>query len=280
MPTSLPSPLGDYEVHDLVSKAVGDTFRLFVAERGEEPRHTLIIADGNILFGLAVQTVQLMQLVGLVPPMVIVGVGYPGASTADDTMQIRARDLTPSPMPNVFELSGRSDDFVAFIADELQPWLSTSHQIAAEHLTYFGHSLGGLFGTHVLLSQPELFDQYIVSSPSLWWGFGELFRIERRTDRDDLAARVYAGIGGLETDEGRRREAANLAVGHPFKPVASELDMVADLERFVTQLRERHYPSLDLTCAVFPDEFHATVPGVVLTRGLRHFFGGAANRNG
>lgn len=52
--------------------------------------------------------------------------------------------------------------------------------------------------------------------------------------------------------------------------------MVADLRRFTERLGTRSYAGLDLELAVFPDEFHATVPATVLTRGLRHFFAPAA----
>jgi hypothetical protein len=48
--------------------------------------------------------------------------------------------------------------------------------------------------------------------------------------------------------------------------------MVDDLVRFTEALRQRRYSSLDLEAVVFPDEYHATVPGTVLSHGLRHIF--------
>jgi len=139
----------------------------------------------------------------------------------------------------------------------------------------FGHSLGGLFGVHALLSEPPVFDDYIISSPSLWWDDHMPFAWEATwaADHGDLAARVYLGIGALETDEGRRLEATNLPEGHPFKPPALYLDMVDDLMRFTAALRQRQYPSLTLDVDVFVDEFHATVPALVLSHGLRRMLG-------
>jgi hypothetical protein len=84
---------------------------------------------------------------------------------------------------------------------------------------------------------------------------------------------VFLAIGADETDEGRRREGVNLPVGHRAKPPDQYLDMVDDVVRFAAALRSREYPSLELTTAVYPDEFHVTVPALVFTRGLRHFFG-------
>jgi hypothetical protein len=43
---------------------------------------------------------------------------------------------------------------------------------------YFGHSLGGLFGTYALLAEPTRFRRYGVGSPSLWWDHGAIFEHE------------------------------------------------------------------------------------------------------
>lgn len=273
MPNQSIPAIGISEVHDLSSTAVGDDFRIFVAECGDDPKGTLVVADGNGLFGLAVDTVRLMQIPGLVPSLMVVAVGYPRASTLIDTAQIRTRDLTPS-HSTMFESSGHADDFIRFLSDELRPWLSKKYPAAIDDITYFGHSLSGMFGTYVLLTQTDLFDRYILSSPSLWWDHQLMFRIEqeRSTTEDDLCASAFFGIGSLETDEGRRAEAIHLPTDSPFKPPSVHLDMVDDMRRFTSQLASRNYPTLDLQTIEVADEFHATVPVAVLTRALRHFW--------
>ena len=35
--------------------------------------------------------------------------------------------------------------------------------------TLIGQSLGGLLATEILFKNPDLFDNYIIASPSLWW---------------------------------------------------------------------------------------------------------------
>jgi predicted alpha/beta superfamily hydrolase len=91
-----PCPLGDVEVHDLWSSDVGDTLRVFVGHCGDQPEAMLCLTDGNGIFGMAVDTVRLMQLPALLPPMLVVGIGYPQAATLRDTIGVRARDLTPT----------------------------------------------------------------------------------------------------------------------------------------------------------------------------------------
>ncbi len=265
------SALGGTEVHDLWSDSVGDTFRIFVGHCGADPRGVLLVTDANGLFGLTVDTVRLMQIPALVPPLLVVGVGYPQAATVIDTVEIRTRDLTPTARSGVGR-SGGADAFVEFVSTELAPWLAERFPASVEHTTYFGHSLGGLFGAYALLTAPTTFDRYIVSSPSLWWDDGVIFDIERSTaDRGGLRSEVYFGIGSLETDAGRRVEGRNLPPGHPAKPPAAHLDMVADMHRFVRRLASRNDPTLTIASAEIADEFHATVPGTVLSRALRSF---------
>ena len=263
--------LGDTEVHDLWSEAVGDTFRVFVGHCGPDPEAILFVTDANCLFGLTLDTVRLMQIPALVPSLLVVGVAYPDADTAIDTAEIRARDLTPTPS-KYFEGSGQADDFIAFIRTELRTWLIGRYSDAAEHLTYFGHSLGGLFGAYSLLSNTAPFDRYILSSPSLWWDDEMIFDLERERADATLHAEVFFGIGTLETDAGRRQEAANLPDGHPAKPPSAHLDMVDDMRRFIAQLASRNDVTLNVGSVEVIDEFHATVPGIVLNRALRHFY--------
>ena len=245
--------------------------RIFVGHCGLDPEAILFVTDANGLFGLAVDTVRLMQIPGLVPSLLVVGVGYPDAQAVIDTVEIRARDLTPTPSSR-FPGSGHADAFIEFVSGELRPWIANRFPTAAGDVTYFGHSLGGLFGAYTLLTATSTFDRYICSSPSLWWDNEAIFDIERqRPDSDRLNSEVFFGIGSLETDAGRRREAFNLADGHPAKPPAAHLDMVDDLGRFVDQLKERTDPTLGINNAEIEDEFHATVPAIVLNRALRSF---------
>lgn len=262
--------IGGATAVDLTSHAVGDTFRIFTAVCGENPTTTLLVTDANGLFGLTVDTLRLMQIPGLVPSTLVVGIGYPDVVAMIETVRVRARDLTPTPS-SLFPGSGGAGAFADFIADELLPWVAERHPSAVDDTTLFGHSLGGLFAVHMLLTRGSLIDRYIVSSPSLWWDGGRVS--DDALAAGDLTGSVFVGIGGLETDVGRRAEATHLPDDHPAKPPAAFLDMVADTWRFVDLLGARRDAGLDLAAIEVSDEFHATVPGVVLSRALRWFFG-------
>lgn len=269
------APIGAAEVHDVWSEQVNDTFRVFIGECGEQPEAAVFVTDGNGLFGLAVDTIRLMQIPALLPSILVVGVGYPWASTVLDTIDIRSRDLTPTPWPP-YVGSGGAEEFLSFIRQTVCDWVGHRFPSCLATTVFFGHSLGGLFGAHSLLSEHPPFSHFIISSPSLFWDRYAIFETERRRAEaaTDLAAHAFFGIGALETDEGRRMEGQRLPPGHPRKPPATHLDMVDDVLRFTKRLRSRDYPGLDLNVTVYPDEYHATVPATVLTHGLRHFFSG------
>jgi len=263
------TPLGATEVEDVVDDSIGERFRLFFGWCGEAPLELLVVTDGNGLFGVAVDLVRLLQLPALVPSMLVVGVGYASASTISDTVSARVRDLTPSPVPE-FPGSGGANAFRRFLRSTVLP---RSRVVAPtlQHATYFGHSLGGLFGVHDLLAADRLFDRHIISSPSLWWDNHALLHDELP---EVATGDAFFCIGGDETDEGRRREGAALPEEHPFKPKSTYLDMVDDLQRFLARLQARGDKGLRLASLVLPDEYHTTSAPVALTRGLRWLFEG------
>jgi predicted alpha/beta superfamily hydrolase len=277
------SPLAGTEVHYLTSESVGDEFKIFVGHcrrvDDSRPSAVLYLTDANGMFGTAVDMIRVMQLVRHLPPLLVVGIGY-RLGTLGETAEIRGRDLTPSD-DRYFAMGyetppkmGGADAFLGFIRTELMPWVAGHYEIDPDDATYFGDSLGGLFGTYVLLSQPDAFQRYAIGSPSLWWRSYATFKQEAAyaETHDDLRAKVFFGIGGDETQEGRMREISRQPEADRELAAAIPLDMVADMNRFVAALESRKYPSLQMASAVFPGEFHSTVAQVNLSRGLRYLF--------
>ena len=238
------------------------------------------MTDANGLFGATVDAIRGMQIVAQLPSLLVVGIGYRAGAIAE-TVAVRHRDLTPSEDP-FFEdpladqpTMGGAARTLAFIRQELMPWVASHFDISPTGATYFGHSLGGLFGAWVLLGQPETFDRYIIGSPSTWWDGNKMAEHEAAyaTDHDDLRAEVFFAIGAEETFDGRIRESANLPAEQRELVTVLPLDMVEDLNRLVDTLRRRAYPGLSMRHEVLADEVHVTVAPLIVSRGLRHLFG-------
>ncbi len=236
-------------------------YTITAAVLGHDPVDAVVVLDANLLFGMAVDLVRLMQIPALVPSVVVVGVGYP-TDDFDEVLRRRTTDFTPSSVHG-WPGSGRRAAFRTTLRERVRPFID-SIAPTVEAVTLFGHSLGGLFTATEWLADDRLFDRYIISSPSLWWDDHALLRIPVAVPD----APAYLAIGGDETDTGRRREAAALPNDAVWKPPPMHLDMVDDLLRFaacLTPTAERDAPNVD----IIDGEFHATVPPITFTRGLR-----------
>ncbi len=97
-------------------------------------------------------------------PFILVGV-----ETLD-----RAFELTPPhDDPNGYReligtMPGGAAQFRQFIQTDVMPWVDGQYRTNAQKAV-IGESLAGLFIIDTLLKRPNLFDDYISISPSLWW---------------------------------------------------------------------------------------------------------------
>ncbi len=63
---------------------------------------------------------------------------------------------------------GGADNFVKFFKDELIPHIDKNFK-TEPYKVLVGHSYGGVFAMHALLTDPDLFDAYIAIDPSFWY---------------------------------------------------------------------------------------------------------------
>lgn len=279
------SALSGCEVHHLRSEHVGDEFKIVVGHCGAsraDPGPVLYMGDAWANFGTAVETIRLMRLTETIPPTLVIAVGY-RTDAMSEISNLRCRDFTPTvDLASGFEdaaMMGGADRFSAFLCEELKPWVADRYDVEPEDSMFFGDSLGGLFATHVLLSEPAAFRRYGIGSPALWWGDGLMF--EREADyagsHEDLPAKVFFSVGAYETVAGRARYREQLPADLRARAEAEDeadppADMVADTERMARALRGRGYPSLEIECEVLPGEYHETAPPLNLSRALRFLF--------
>lgn len=87
----------------------------------------------------------------------------------------RTRDLSPSKPTNTgatgapqFPTAGGADKFLQFIETELIPEINKRYRVSPYKILA-GHSLGGMFAVHAMVTKPDLFNSYIAVSPALQW---------------------------------------------------------------------------------------------------------------
>jgi len=160
----------------LFSKHVNDTFSLFVYHPKDyfttkNKRYpTIFLLDANVYFDIASNSVKKINQKNKFTEPIIVGIGYKDIITCDS---LRNRDYTyPMALPeDSFSISGGADKFLAFIENELIPYIDKNFRTDPGNRTLAGHSLGGYFSLFALQKHQQnnvhVFKNYVSASPSL-----------------------------------------------------------------------------------------------------------------
>jgi predicted alpha/beta superfamily hydrolase len=117
-----------------------------------------VFDGGNWNMNVVAPLQRFIQNEGQMPPTIIVSV-----------MGIdRNIELTPTVLKSWNAPTGGADKFLAFIKNELIPYINKSYPSNGDN-TLWGHSLGGMFVTWAMLKEPLLFKSVIAVDPSMWW---------------------------------------------------------------------------------------------------------------
>jgi predicted alpha/beta superfamily hydrolase len=134
-------------------------------ETNKQKYPVLYMTDGDGHMGHTAATIEFLTRNGRMSDLIVVGV----------TNTDRTRDLTPtkSATKNAagelqWPTSGGADNFLKFFETELIPSIEKDYRVQPYRI-FAGHSLGGLFAIHAMVSKPGLFNSYVAVSPSLQW---------------------------------------------------------------------------------------------------------------
>ncbi|CAI1740143.1 Ferri-bacillibactin esterase BesA [Serratia grimesii] len=154
--------------------------------------------DGNAVL-MELNASLLARLASQKQPPVLVLLSY------DNDLRIdangRSYDYTPAPLQTRgMRANGGADAFLQLIESQVKPAVAAKVAIDPQQQTLWGHSYGGLFVLHTLLTQPASFQYYVAVEPSLWWGKGFILQEAQRViDRHPaLSAHLWLWTGGGE----------------------------------------------------------------------------------
>ena len=155
----------------------------------------LYMTDGNAHIGHTSSTVEFLARNGRMSEMIVVGI-----NNTD-----RTRDLSPTHVTTTvagggsalqFPTSGGADKFLKFIETELIPEIEKRYRVHPYRILA-GHSLGGVFTIHAMVSRPELFQSYVAVSPALQWD--NQVAVKRAEDffkaRKEFQATLFMSLG-------------------------------------------------------------------------------------
>lgn len=235
--------------HTLRSAALGGERQVVVslpddyALRRAKRYPVLVVLDAEDQFRPAVASARFLASRGAVPDLIIVGIPNGKDRTHDLTPRLVGRDSAK------YATAGGADAFVAFIGDEVLPWVDARYRTLPLR-ALSGHSFGGLFALHVAATRPSLFRVTLALSPSLWWSDS--------ASATDYATRIARDSVGPRT----------------LFVVSGALEPVIDgpTHTFVAELEKTRRPGLDLQYRHYPADGHGTTPLYGFADGLRTAF--------
>ena len=171
-------PISIGQIHTLKSAVLGEERTVMIHlppgyEAGVQRYPVLYLTDAEAQFGHTVSTADFLAVQGRIPALIVVAI----RNTE------RTRDLTPTkgslteggkavPFPK----AGGADRFLAFIGTELVPYVEKNFR-TVPYRAFAGHSFGGLFALHALLTRPELFQATLAVSPTFNWDSDYIMRL-------------------------------------------------------------------------------------------------------
>ncbi len=242
--------------------AAGQTYQIMVSlpnvkksadsEPSAKPPPVLYVLDGNATFA-AFHDAKRME--SKFANSIIVAVAYPTEKPFD--FYRRSYDFSP-PVSDAKNdpPQGGQDAFIDFLENRLQPEIARRYSMDNSRQAIYGHSFGGMFTLYAMFNRPELFNHYIVSSPSLWWHDSYLLAPEQR-----FSEQVRSG----ETS----------VIGKSLLMVVAEGDPIQekeDAELISERLRPLSAYGLRSSFYLQEDENHMSLPVTIAHRVIRHAF--------
>lgn len=278
---SRPVPNAGVESFTVQSPSMGVRFSLNVGmpegyKAGDGKKYpALIVTDGDFTFGNVHEAVG--SLTGVITPLFVISVGTSLEEGETEHTKRRIYEFSPpgwdrkDPFGELLtqfctslktaegRCTGGSGKFLTAIATEMIPLLAAKFPIDTTQLGLFGLSAGGFFSSWVIFQPNSPFKKYIISSPAMSYGRGEIFRQEAAyaQSHKDLPVGIYLAAGVLEASDPQLE-----GMG----------EIVSGMSHLAGMLASRKYPGLKLTIEFHPGMGHTDVMATSVVRGLRTLY--------
>jgi uncharacterized protein len=248
----VPAMIASAESFPFDSEINGAHYKLTVvlppsyAQSPDKRYPVLYLMDGDAMSLLAAYALPRMEVKSVVPEMIVVGVGYPGASE---------RDWDYGPLSQTYwkmPVNRGAEKFIRVLKEEIVPLIDERYRTAPANRGIGGHSLGGLISAYSLVHASDTFNHFWISSASLFWDddqvLGELAGF--MAHHTDPRVRVFVDVGGEESSI-----------------------MQGSVERFQQSFQTAGWTGSAFHLAILPGEVHTTVPSTVFADAIVFLYG-------
>jgi predicted alpha/beta superfamily hydrolase len=242
------------EFFTISSSYTNDEYEIYVSlplgyEKSDTTYPAVYCLDGDVGFGMTTDICRLLQIRNELPELVIVCIAY-GAYPGQKGNN-RERDYTPTTVPNK-EYSGGAGNFLDFVRSDLIPKIESNYKVNPSKRTIIGVSLGGLFGLYVVFQKHDIFQNYIICSPSIWWDNKTLLQLEKSysESRSELPIHLFLSVGELENKD----------------------NMIIPWQELIKAIKSRNYSGLSMKSVMIDGETHLSAQPDAIVKGLKFVF--------
>ncbi|MBV8252122.1 MAG: alpha/beta hydrolase [Chitinophaga sp.] len=183
--------------------------------------------------------VQFLGMTNQMPASIVVGICNKDRKKDFTFPTNNAKDKKAYPT------TGGSAAFISFLQQELMPYVKKHYAVNTQR-TVMGQSLGGLVAVEILTRFPEMFNNYMIVSPSLWWDDESLLKkvtpVISKYVGTPLRISISVGKEGKVMEEDAKSLYQNISAAGNKRITVSFTPM--DAENHLTILHNAAYKSL------------------------------------
>lgn len=187
---------------------------------------------------------------GKMQEAIIVGISYSKGSKGPSS---RIRDYTHKKDRSWKLQTGKAPEHAHFIENSVFPYMKDNYRVN-DSRTYVGNSLGGLLGAYILLTNPTMFNNYVLGSPSVWFKDNDILSIKPKLNLNKH--KVFIAVGANET----------LAVD------SLQHDMVDGAKKLESKLSSEFFPNVKVKLLTIQGANHETAFPTTAIQGLYWMF--------
>ena len=189
-------------VVDILDPISGRTYPLFIKlpksylKNKAKSYPVIYLTDAWYSFQIVSGATRYPMNAGKMKEAIIVGISYAKGSKGPSS---RIRDYTHAYDSSWKLKTGKAKEHAAFIEKTVFSYINSNYRVDTSNRTFVGNSLGGLFGAYILLNHADMFKNYVLGSPSVWFKNEDILKIKAKLSLSEH--NVFIAVGAEETPE-------------------------------------------------------------------------------
>jgi predicted alpha/beta superfamily hydrolase len=163
--------------------------------RKDKSYPVIYLTDAWYSFQIVSGATRFPMNTGKMQEAIIVGISYSKGSRGPSS---RIRDYTHIEDSSWKFQTGKAKEHISFIEKSIFSFIENNYRVN-ESRTFVGNSLGGLLGAYILFTKPDMFNNYVLGSPSVWFKDNDILKIKTAPNLNKH--KVFIAVGANETIE-------------------------------------------------------------------------------